>query len=426
MTTDTGYEAREAERSVLQLVMVHEKCAGLVNRLEESDFVDAGHRRLFGAMRKRVAEKKPVDLVAMCDVFPDKTAWLAGEVGRGFALPTSADAYVDMLHTASRRRNLYMTGKRLMSESANADISELIDKTRIRLKELSFAQEDEESISDVIFRVHEGYYSDRRDKMLRLKIGALDGVLVGLEPGALYVVGARPSVGKSVFGMLATLSAGEQGKKALVINREMKKENVLVRMIANRATLDIGKIRKGLLSENEQAQMISAYTELEGYGFDILNRPRTPAQIREAALRMKEDVGLDLLVVDYLQRLGSGRKTNSRVEEVGAISMGLKDIAMELDVPVLLLSQLNRSASNQRPTMAQLRESGDIEQDADAVILLHLPDESEVPGNRLDQYRLCEQRGGRYLEMIVDKNREGERAIMPVMFEGRYMRYTPL
>ena len=122
----------------------------------------------------------------------------------------------------------------------------------------------------------------------------------------------------------------------------------------------------------------------------------------------------------------AGEKYKSKDEEIGAISMAIKDMAMDLKVPVILLSQLNRSASNVRPNMAMLRESGNIEQDADVIVLLHAPDSGDVPGARRDEYRAVVENRGRYLEMIVDKNRHGGNGIVPVAFYGDKMRYVPL
>lgn len=421
-----GFEALETEKALLAVLMFGEgKGAGALSRIAQTDFTSQYNREIIRTIKQLEAQKLPHDVVAVGDRLPAYWDYLT-DIGKSFWLPSQVDQYIARLKEATTRRALYALGKRVTEDAGHCDIAQTVDKLRIELTGLCTAEDDEESTTDVIWRVHDHYYSGRSHDYPRLGLPALDAVLGGLEPAGLYVVGARPSVGKSVFGMLAALRAGEQGKRTLIVNREMRKENVVTRMLANLSGLDLGRIRRGQLDMDEQMTLVSAYPTLVDMKIEIANKPRTPAQIREVAVRMLEKDGLDLLVVDYLQRMSSGRRTGNRTEEIGAISMGLKDIAVDLHIPVLLLSQLNRAAANSRPTMAHLRESGDIEQDADAVILLHQPDMDDVPAGRQEQYRYCEEHGGRYLEIIVDKNREGERAILPVMFEGAKMRYTAL
>ena len=396
-----------------------------MSMVSEADFVQSDHKTMFRTIREIVAQKGTVDMVLLAEEMP-LSMDLIVEYSKTLAHPASISQYVESVRMASKRRAMYLLGKRIMDESKSGELTEISEQVRMHMKTLTPTEDDEESLSDIIMSVHEEIYSGKTDTNLKMGLPALDNALHGFEPGGVYVIGARPAVGKSVFGMIASLETGKAGKKALFINREMKKVNVVRRMLSSVSGVATGKIRSGKMSDDEGADLTASYQALSDTGIVVRNKPGTPAQIREAVLKMHEEGGIDLLVIDYLQRLSSGRKTNSRDEEVGAICWAIKNIAMDFDIPVILLSQLNRSASNSRPNMANLRESGNIEQDADAVILLHRPDIDDVPSARKAQYQNCLDKGGVYLEMIVDKNREGETMIAPVMFHGSTMRYYPL
>lgn len=426
MNTDR-YIAREAERGVLSLLLREfDKAKKLLGQIAPGQFGDPLHKRIAHEIWKKAAADGAVDLVIMDSVLPDCLDYMIDLAGSYSSLAGS-DIYIRDIVDAQRRRALRRLGENLTDKSASLDVQEIIDNARVELSRISQKQYDEEyALGDVILSVHERIFGAEQAEYSGIGIPALDRLILGFQPSALYVVGARPAVGKSVFGMIAALKAAQAGKPALIINREMEKENLVTRMLSHISGVDVGAIRRKTMDPGEQGSFLTAYGELDNLPLAIANKPSTPGQVREAALRVYEEKGLGLLVVDYLQRLTSGRRTQNRTEEVGIISRAMKDLAMELKIPVVLLAQLNRTAANSRPNMSQLRESGDIEADADSVILLHRPDAQDVPASKQVLYDACRRRNSTYLEMILDKNREGETALIPVMFDGRHMRYVPL
>lgn len=421
-----GYTAHEAERAVLTLlVREYERNRGLVSRLESSDFIDDQNRTTFLTIERQVEAGKMVDLVTLSALLPDDMDYLIG-LSTNFALTAMADDYVATIKEAATRRKLYHIGKRLVDSAKSGDVEGVADEARKSLLGINVASEETLEITDNIWHVHERIYDDKPKSGIQMGLEKLDHELNGFLPDTMYIIGARPSVGKSVFGMLAAIAAGKAGKKALIINREMAKEAIVTRMLAHLSGIDIQKIRRCTLDMAEKETLAAINCELDSLEIRIANTPKTPAQIRDTAMRCAENDGLDLVVVDYLQRLTSGQRTHNRDEEIGRITWALKDLAMDLHVPVILLSQLNRDAANKRPSMANLRESGNAEQDADSVILLHRPNRDDLSGKGVALYDLCKSKGGEMLEIILDKNREGQTCILPVMFHGATMSYIGL
>lgn len=190
---------------------------------------------------------------------------------------------------------------------------------------------------------------------------------------------------------------------------EMSETEIIGRMVSRKSGVPAGRISNRNLSGSELERVAESFALLPGDRFCISTRAQTPQDVRRVALRMKASGGLDMIVVDYLQLLEAGRKTGSRVEAVGVISRNLKALAQELEIPVLTASQLNRASErNDAPRLSDLRESGSIEQDADAVILLHAPDEKEKPARQL----------------ILAKNRQGRCGGFDLIFDGARMLFA--
>ena len=420
------YVANESEQSLLSLMINNiEKNKKILDMIDPSDFVSPDNQAIFRQIQRNVASKKSVDLAILGDQMADRITYLI-KLSQKFASEVMISRYIEMIKAAAQRRKLYLLGQRIMDGSTAMEVGPLIENSRIQLKSFGICGKEDTGLSDVILNVHNSIYTREKSPRIAMGIPKLDGITGGFEPSALYVIGARPSVGKSVFGMIAALRAGAIGKKALIINREMPKENVVRRMLAHLSGIDLGKIKTGKMSEEEQAKVMMAYAELDNMDVHVANEPKTVAEIRESALRIYEEDGLDLLVIDYLQRLAANKKAQNRDEAIGEICWAIKDIAMDMKIPILLLSQLNRSATNNRPTMANLRESGNIEQDADVVILLHKPNDDDIESSKRSTMDMCHSHGDDYLEMIVDKNRDGRTCILPVEFQGNLMRYISL
>lgn len=421
----------EAEGAVLGLMIQRSaECGKMFDRLTARDFDLKLHRDVFRAMQEMRMQKKLIDLLTLTEAHPELDAVMLIELMQKAPVTIAqSDTYCDILKTATARRDFDALGVNIRKDctAADFDAGKLTEKIRTYLKGMARTDGEETGIADDIMAMYEAVFDKPEgSKGIMLNLPGLDAITNGLKPGRMYVVGARPSVGKTVFGINAALRCALSEKPVLYINREMERVDMLKRMTANLSGVNMNALEGGCVPENQWEAVTDTITLLNHMPIHISDKARTPAQIRAKAAKIQEGHGLGLVVVDYLQRMSAGERYKNRDEEIGAISMALKDMAMDLKVPVILLSQLNRSASNTRPNMAMLRESGNIEQDADVVLLLHAPDAEGVPPGRQEEYRTVRGDRGKYLEMIVDKNRHGSTGIVPVAFYGDKMRYVPL
>ena len=432
MASITNHMANpEIEQAVLGLIIQSGgNCDSIFNRLTGRDFSDKKHREVYRAMQDMHMQHKAIDFLTLSEAHPElDTVYLIDLLQKAPVTTVVTDSYVEILKACTARRDFDTLGSNIRKECAEDDFDavKLTEKIRLWLKNMGQTDGEETDIKDDIMEMYDAVYEKPENSQgIMLKLPALDAATKGLKAGRMYVIGARPSVGKTVFGINAALKAALEGKPVLYINREMEKVDMLKRMTANLSGLNMNSLEGQNVGEEHFDKLMDTITLLNKLPIHISNRARTPAQIRAKAVEIQEKQGLGLVVVDYLQRMSAGERYKSRDEEIGSISMALKDMAMDLRIPVVLLSQLNRSASNTRPNMAMLRESGNIEQDADVVILLHAPDPDAVPEGRRQDYMTIRKDRGRYLEMIVDKNRHGQTGIIPVAFFGDYMRYVPL
>jgi replicative DNA helicase len=251
----------------------------------------------------------------------------------------------------------------------------------------------------------------------------LDAVLHGLKGGKFYIIAARPGIGKTTLAHQAALHIIRNlGVPALLVSAEMSATEVSMRLLALEAGLDTEKIENATMTDGELTRLIDTVEGVRsGHGrqLEIMDSSSvTPDQIRSQALAMRYNGGLGLVIVDYLQLLGSGRDDKNRQAEISYISRSFKILARELDIPIVALSQLNRqveSRADKRPLLADLRDSGSLEQDSDCVLMLFRDSEynpdSEFPG---------------VTEIIIPKNRSGGRGMVPVFFRATTPQFLDL
>ena len=218
----------------------------------------------------------------------------------------------------------------------------------------------------------------------------LDAITDGLHNGELTVVGARPGVGKTTFSLQIAEKIASRGKAVAYVSLEMSEIQIIQKLISRRARVNSRKIRNASLDINELERVGLAGQQISELKFTILTKANTIQQIEIEARRLKNKNKLDLLVIDYLQLVKNAGAFKSREQEVADISRTLKLLSLELDIPIIALCQLNRNASKNEPTLADIRESGAIEQDADNVIFLY----QQNPEDNLVTIDLQKQRAG--------------------------------
>ena len=381
--------------------------------LKAADFTDGFCGRVFSTALTLEERGQICDLVTLSDIAPDVDASAAVELtvealGHG----ALAGQYAANVKATAQRRAVAELCLTLARDAQDADkpLPELLDAVRGRLDALAGDLPSGGTVSgtDALCGFYARLVGGEVQPVVTSGFPRLDRALC-IAGGKLIVIGARPSVGKSALLLHLAMNALDAGRRVLLVSLEMGVDEVIGRMTARQSGVPVQAISTHSLSETQLGRVVEGFSLLPGDRFFVCTTARTAQDVRREALRMRADGGLDLIVVDYLQLLDAGRKTSNRTEAVGVISRTLKLLAVELNIPVLTASQLNRASErNDAPRLSDLRESGSIEQDADAVLLLHAANEKENPER----------------DLTLAKNRQGRCGGFKLLFSGEKMLFT--
>ena len=357
---------------------------------------------------------RPCDLATLEGVLDDDDLDKAITIAAETVTTALSDQQADNIRFAAMRREIVKTCLETARTANEGEISttELLDGAVMRLNALGGQTDDCGVISgtDAICGFYARLTSGAVEPVTKTGFPKLDRALM-IAGGKLLVVGARPSVGKSAFLLHLAVKALDVGRKILLVSCEMGADEIIGRIVAQKSRVSSDKIERHELDDSEIVKVAESFAEIPSEQLFISERARTVRDIRRMALRIRARCGLDMIVVDYLQLLDAGQKTSNRSEAVGVVTRALKSLAMELKIPVLTASQLNRASErNDAPRLSDLRESGSIEQDADAVLLLHAPDDKDNPERLL----------------FLDKNRGGECGKIRLYFDGATMRFSEM
>lgn len=445
--TETAYYSPDTEMATIGAAMMGKEAARTVADLPDDIFAGNENIPIHRAIRSLVTEgKDEIDALMIMEAGKRN----GSEIGDLYLVDCAEKCpsvrnlkhYVAILTGCAMRRRMRDTAKALIEKTA--DITEDPDEVREwcarQLKDIRSA--DGVKLIDMAAAVTETFkvlneVQKGTARGISTGISSLDAILGGFKPGEMIVVGARPSVGKSILALTFCLSAAKTGKRVLLISLEMSETEITERVLANMANVPM----------NEMTNAGMTPEHLESIGMELGRVSRLPMwycleagtveQVRRAAYRLYEDGGLDMVVVDYLQLMEAGySKGQSRQEQISEISRGLRKLSMELNVPIIVLSQLNRLSEGyskdggrvtREPTMSQARESGAIEQDANIFMLLHNPrrDEMKTPAEQAMWDHLTDN-NLTPIRLIVDKNRQGERGRILLAFDGAHMRFMPI
>ena len=419
---------------MLGALLLSREAIGLVSEqgLSPSDFYRPAHQHIFDAIRALYSSGGPVDTVTVADEL--RRAGLLDEVGGSEAMHelqnatpaiSSAGHYAKIVQdTAMLRRLIYVASDIAeLAYSEPDDVTKALDEAETKVFQVAeqrvtdSTRQLDQLLSEAMDRLQETF--DRGDTITGVATGYtdLDEMLSGLQPSALYIVGARPAMGKTAFGLgIATHVAQTGQKPVLVFSLEMGHAELTQRILSSEARVDSMKIRTGRLAEADWAKIGKAIGRLEVPLFLDDNPRVTVMEIRAKARRIKARYGgLGLIVIDYLQLMSTSGYSENRQLEVSEISRNLKILARELEVPIVALSQLSRnleSRSDKRPMLQDLRESGSLEQDSDVVMFLYRDEvyNSESP-----------DKGS--AEVIIAKHRSGPIGTKRLVFLGQYTRF---
>jgi replicative DNA helicase len=407
----------EAERSVLGAILVSPDLMNqAVGGLKPDDFYRSAHRHIYRAMLDRFERGIAIDMVTVKEKL--ETDGLLGESGGLEFLAALADgvprlahlgAYLDIVRDKSLQRNLYSAGQEISRAALTGDETseQLLGEAEKRVFEAGGAHltRDYKSLEEV-GKTMEPMLERIRSNLpiaggVRTGFAEMDEMTTGMHPGNLWVVAARPGVGKTSFALSVARNVVGDGKGVLVFSLEMTSEEIYMRLLCGEADLDIKKFRHSQLNHEEKARMLEAKAQLDELPLYIDDGAGTTHPLMRAkARRLAKEKQLDLVIVDYLQIMGStSRRVENRAVEIAEMSKGLKELAKDLRIPVMALSQLNRASEkrgeNEPPLLSDLRESGAIEQDADLVAFLQRNLRADLPAERnLTDLFIAKQRNG--------------------------------
>ena len=442
--------ALEAEMSVLGgLMLDNRRFDDVIDILVESDFYTEQHRLVFRAIRKQAGRAAPFDWVTVSealrdDVEDDRKANPQGldslerVGGQGFVAQLTLDvpgasnvrAYAEIVQAKAMQRALIAVGLdtvALAQEPDGRKSAELIDAAEAMVFGLRRRAESQRvgpvPYTELIQRVHTSIERNSRtagSAGLTTGIARFDEMTAGLHRSDLVIVAGRPSMGKSsLAGSIADHVAVVHGKRTAVFSMEMSAEQWAARSVANRCSVPLQHIRTGKLTHADHHQLTLHDAELRRMPIEVdESGALSPLELRAKARRIAARGDLGLVIVDYIQLMQIPGFRDGRTQEVSEISRSLKALAKELDVPVIALSQLNRGVENRdnkRPRMADLRESGAIEQDADVIVFIYR-----------DEVYYKDSRDKGTAEIIIGKQRNGPTGTAKAAFVGQFCRFADL
>ena len=417
------------------MLLSKDAIADVVEAVREGDFYRPAHQLIFSAILDLYGRGEPADAVT---VSAELTR--IGELGRvGGApyihtlvasVPTAANAgyYGRIVRERAILRRLVEAGMRItqMGYQGDGEVDMIVDRAQAAVYDVTDRRTSEDylPLAEIMPGTLEEIdaIASRGGVLAGVPTGfaELDNVTNGLHAGQMIVIAARPAIGKSTVGLdLARSASIKHGLTSAIFSLEMSRNEIAMRLLSAEASIALNHLRSGTMSDadwQKLARKMSAVSEAPLFIDDSPNM--TMMEIRAKCRRLKQRHDLRLVVIDYLQLMSSGKKVESRQQEVSEFSRALKLLAKELEVPVVAISQLNRGPeqrTDKRPMMSDLRESGSIEQDADMVILLH----------REDAYERESPRAGE-ADFILAKHRNGPTANITVAFQGHYSRFVDM
>lgn len=427
----------EAEQAVLGGLMLDNRAWDqIADRIRSEDFYRRDHQIIFEAIAERSANGEPSDAVTLAEWLERKG--LTGETGGLVYLAQlvrdtpSADnvrAYADAVRERSTLRQLISVGGEIANSAYDPegrDAAEILDEAERRVFEIAESRNKTGS-GFVPLRNEVGKVIDLIDTLAQnpgaitgLSTGfkKLDEMTAGLQKGDLIIVAGRPSMGKTTFclNMAENAAFGPQRAKVGVFSMEMSREQLAFRMVSSLGLVDQTKLRTGQLDADDWNRVNTAITMMKSSSIYIDDTAAlSPTEVRARARRLKREHGLDLIVLDYLQLMQVPGNKENRTAEISEISRSLKALAKELSIPVIALSQLNRSVeqrTDKKPVMSDLRESGAIEQDADIIMMIY----------RDEVYNKETPRKG-IADIIITKQRNGPIGEVELTFLGKYTKF---
>ena len=407
----------ESEKSVLGAMLRSREAALLaIETLSPDDFYDPANREVYSAMLSMATASREIDLVTLDEELTRRgkleaiggAAYLV-ELSRSVPSAVNVQAYIRIVDEKSTLRKLIAASENILKEcyAAEEETQDILESAEKSIYDITMRKGGEQlqpiqpGLLSTFEKIELLVKNNGRIEGVPTGYTELDDMLTGLHPGELVLVAGRPSMGKTSIGMNFIENAAiRAGKKAAVFSLEMPAEQLAMRMLCTEARVDMQRVRRGQLSDDEWQSLCNAMVSIGPATIYVDATPGiTPSGVRSKARRLQLEHGLDVIMIDYLSLMTGVGKFGSRQEEVSSISRSLKALAIELGVPVIALQQLSRAPtgrSNHRPVLSDIRDSGAIEQDADVVMFIHREDyyDPETPDKNIAEIIIAKQRNG--------------------------------
>ncbi len=423
---------KEAEESVLGAILIDKDAIIVISEfLKVEDFYDETNAIIFGAMLKLHDQRKPIDILTVTDILK-KEKLLKGVDSNYFTelvstVPTAANVehYARIVKEASTKRSLIRAGTSIaeLGYDDNKETKEVLDQAESSIFAISQGNITrgfipiKDTLTQSFDRIDELHKGGEGLRGVKTGFIELDKILSGFQKANLIILAARPGQGKTAITLnMAQYIATQDKKPVAIFSLEMSKEELVDRFLVAQADVDAWRLKTGKLSEEDFTKLSDAMGQLAEAPIYIDDTPGLNlAEMRSKARRLHMEHNLGLIIVDYLQLVDPGRKVENRVQEVSIVSQALKNLARELNVPVLSASQLSRAVEHRgerRPQLADLRESGAIEQDADVVMFLYRPDvELDASSKNIPT------------KVLIAKHRNGPTGEIDLLFRGDRIRF---
>ena len=411
----------EAERGVIGTIFNNNQTIDTALELVSTqDFYTGKHKTIFKAITELYEKGSAIDMLTVAEQLKDKLIEVGGrtylsELTGSYIATSNVKEYALIVKDKSNKRKIIKVANEMLIDAYNnIETEDILNTTENKILDINSYKASDIATAQMVAikayeKIEENYNKGGGLTGLATKIKGIDSMTGGLEKGDYVILAARPSMGKTAMMLEIAENVAKQKKSVLVFSLEMMKEKLMNRLFANLTKIPLERIKTGELTSPEWSKLAETanFISTQKLFFDDKGG-QTVNELRSKARKIKIQYGLDLIVIDYIGKIqGKGENRN---QELSKISNSLKDLAKELEVPVIVLCQLSRACegrTDHRPMLSDLRESGSIEQDADIVMMLYR-----------DEYYNAETEEKNILENIITKNRDGKTGTVKLFWDG--------
>jgi len=436
----------ENEQAVLgSMILDRDQIAIVIEMIGAENFYADKHGEIFRAIVELYERNDPVDMVTLIELLERKgileriggPAYLTTLV-EGVPTPKSAVTYAKIVQEKSMLRDLIKAGNDIVNRAYNSDgeVDEIVSESEKLLYDISQGRAFKDIshikpiLKDAFEQINKKYVDRGVVSGISTGFEMLNQITSGFQKSDLIILAARPGMGKTSLALnFAEHIAVEQKMGVGIFSLEMASTQLATRLLCARSQVDASSLRKGFLIPEDWPRLSDAFEVLSKANIVIVDNPNiTPLELRAKARRMHKEYDVKFIVVDYLQLMSSGRRFDSRVQEISEMTRQMKMLARELEMPVILISQLSRAVEqreNKRPQLSDLRDSGSIEQDADLVMFLYREEyykEQKGKDEDKDEYEPAEP--SKKAELIIAKHRNGPTGIVNLVFLNQYTKFA--